>query len=143
MAACAMQPVVHIEKRPSGHLLAQVVSQPVNTEFLPLDQMPNWVLNMARDARVDGSRLVDSEALLDLAGGRLCSKREAYLLNTLRIVGAIQKSDNSIPPELALTGDSDILQGCSALLALRDDHTPRPGSVSKVRLLPRRLTWAL
>ena len=104
--------------------------------------MPNWVLNMARDARVDGSRLVDSEVLLDLAGGRLCSKREAYLLSTLRIVGAIQKSDSSTPPETPLSRDNDILQGCSALLALRDHHTPRPGSVSKVRLTARRLTWA-
>ena len=34
---CAMQPVVHIEKRSSGHLVAQVVTQPLNTEFLPLD----------------------------------------------------------------------------------------------------------
>ncbi|KAL0023669.1 hypothetical protein WJX77_011620 [Trebouxia sp. C0004] len=68
-------PVVHVEMR----LLGKVVSQQVDTDFLPLDQVPTWVLDTARDARVDGSRLVDSEGPLDLARGSLCSKRKAHL----------------------------------------------------------------
>ena len=93
---------------------------------------------MPRDARIDGSRLVDSEGLLDLATGRLCDKRKAHLLVTLRDAGANSKFgvSSSSTPHTPPPGDSDILQGCSALLALRGNCTvgPRPGTpASKAR----------
>ena len=116
--------------------MANVIGQQMSTELLPLDQMPPRALDMAKDARVDGSRFVNSEGLLDLVLDRICDRRKAHVFALVRNAGASsnpQYSRTSQTPQAASpVPDDDLIQGCAALIALSERTAATPSAQPEV-----------
>ena len=138
-----MQPVITVETGPEGVLMAKVDTQWMSTGMLPMDRLSSWVQDLARDTRVDGSRFVNSEALLDLAHDRLCGKRKAIIHTLLRRARTAEPGTPSSTPQSLQARDDDLLQGCAALIALSGHCTVGPSPASKVRSRGRACSFVL
>ena len=89
-------------------------SKILKSEHLCQD-LPPVVDHVPHDIRINSSRRVTSSAVLALLRGQLCPRRSKQVQLLLQEAGVATVPRCSIQqPDTVCSGDSDILQGCSA-----------------------------
>lgn len=90
----------------------------LRSEHRPLD-LPPAIASRTLDVRINGSGCVTSRAVLHLLRGELCPRQSTLVQSLLHEAGVVTDPvPHTQQPDTPNSSDNEVLQGCSALLAL-------------------------